>query len=145
MANYDFKQCRAICAELENTLGVYNWREVIEEIKKGNDDFEVAGYRFINRDEIDQVQQEELESDPYILGCFSDWLLADILNMPIEAIEALQKHDFEIVGKMVVDLGKVAELQEQYVRHDGYGHHFAHYDHEEHELESCNFSAFRIE
>ena len=144
MQNYDFKQCRAICKELEEKLGVYNWREVIEELQAGSDDFEVAGYRFIDYDSIDKIQQEELASDEYVLGCFTPWFLSSVLDMPAESIEAIQKTSPEALGQIIIAQNKLAELQADYARCDGYGHHFAHYDGNEYEIDSCKFFAFRV-
>lgn len=142
MAKYDFKQCREICAELEQNLGVYNWREVIEQLQDESTDFEVAGYRFIADEVIDSIQQDELESDEYVLGCFAPWLIADVLNMDTEAVEKIQKAAPQALGELLISQNKVAEIQREYVRHDGYGHHFAHYDGEHHEM--FGYNAFRV-
>jgi len=142
---YDFRQCRAICAELENELGVYNWREVIEELKDDKDDFEVAGYRFIHKDSIDKIQQEELARDEYVLGCFFPSFLAKYVGLCADTVEKLQKAEaFEAIGEMVISKGTIAALQAEYVSCDGYGHHFAHYDGNEYDLDNCDFFAFRV-
>ena len=119
------------------------WKEAVMSISLKKDDFEVNDYRFIRQDKIDKIQQEELGNDSYILGCFNAWFLADILDLPTQDIEDLQKKDcFDAIGYMVLKSGKIEELQEQYVSADGYGHHFAHYDHNEHEL--GKYYAFRV-
>jgi len=119
------------------------WKEAVLSISLKKDDFEVNDYRFIRQDKIDKIQQEELGNDSYILGCFNAWFLADILDLPTQDIEDLQKKDcFDAIGYMVLKSGKIEELQEQYVSADGYGHHFAHYDHNEHEL--GKYYAFRV-
>jgi len=119
------------------------WKEAVMSISLKKDDFEVNDYRFIRQDKIDKIQQEELGDDSYILGCFNAWFLADILDLPTQDIEDLQKKDcFDAIGYMVLKSGKIEELQEQYVSADGYGHHFAHYDHNEHEL--GKYYAFRV-
>ena len=142
---YDFRQCRAICAELENELGVYNWREVIEELKDDQDDFEVAGYRFIHKGSIDKIQQEELASDEYVLGCFFPSFLAKHVGLCADTVEKLQKAEaYEALGEMVISKGTIAALQAEYAGVDGYGHHFAHYDGNEHDLDNCDFFAFRV-
>ena len=112
-----------------------NWRDAVESISMEEDDFEVDLHRFIRMDKIDEIQQNELSYEPYILGCFTDWFLAGILNLDIDVIKELQKAEaYEALGKMVLSMDKLEELQEQYVSCDGYGHPFAHYDHNEHEL-----------
>jgi len=122
-------------------------REIIEEL--GGTDFYAASdnWRFIHTDNIDKIQQDELKSDPYTLGCFNAWFLAGIINLDQESIETLQKADgYEGLGNAVIDSGRIEELQQDYVSADGYGHHFAHYDHEEHELtlNGATWHAFKV-
>jgi len=117
-------------------------KEVLEAIENEEIDFEVNDYRFINSNNIDEIQQEELLSDTYILGCFNADFLADIINVPYKAIMALQKADcYSELGEICESF--IEEIQEEYVRFDGYGHHFAHYDHNEHEL-SINGQLFHV-
>jgi len=128
--------------EVRELVG-HNWRDALESIRMEEDDFEVDLHRFIRMDKIDEIQQNELSWEPYILGCFTDWFLAGILNLDIDVIKELQKAEaYEALGKMVLSMDKLEELQEQYVSCDGYGHHFAHYDHNEHEL--GDYYAFRV-
>lgn len=113
--NHDFDTSDAI--ELHNN------------IRDGKDDFEVGNYRFIIESEINDIMQEELKSDLYLLGCFKDWFLADVLEIGIDVIQAIQNLEaYEAVGKIIISMGKLEELQEKYVRADGYGHHFNPYD-----------------
>ncbi len=102
--------------------------------------------RIIHRDEIDEAMKEELESDPYTLGCFNASFLADIetLNLDREFIEKLQESEaFEAIGELIIRTpGALEEIVEDYARLDGYGHHFSHYDGDEHEV--GNYYAFRI-
>lgn len=105
-------------------------------------------WRFINDDVIDQIMQDELESDTYMLGCFNAWFLADILGTSTDAIEAIQKAEaYEGLGEMVLAGGHLEKLQKAYASADGYGHHFSGYDGngEEFTLESGDiYHAFRI-
>lgn len=93
-------------------------------------DFVIDGEgRFIHKDAIDDILTSDLESDEYLLGCFADWLLADILGCPVDVIKTLQKNNQHgVIGEWVSSTDRVAELAEQYVRHDGYGAHFNPYD-----------------
>jgi len=104
-----------------------DFKTVINNIIDEDSDFEVDNYRFIHEDEIDAIQCEDLKSDTYILGCFNADFLVDIINVPYNAIIALQKACCYIeLGEMCLDY--VEEIQREYSRLDGYGHHFAHYD-----------------
>lgn len=107
-------------------------RELFDQM--GSDDFEIGNYRFILADDIDRIMQDELSNDPYILGCFNASFLVDIIDWPIEAIEATQKAEhFEAIGDYILDNNYIDELQSEYARLEGYGHHFSHYDHSERE------------
>ena len=104
-------------------------REVINNIISEEEDFNVDDYRFIHQDDIDKIQVDELQSDPYMLGCFNDWFIADISNLSIDIIQALQEAEkYEVIGEHIIDNNLTEELQSEYSRLDGYGHHFAQYD-----------------
>ena len=110
-------------------------RELYENLNDNKSDFEIGNYRFINSDDIDKIQQDELSSDPYVLGCFNADFLADIIGWHYDAVKAVQDAEkYETIGQFIIDNDHIEELQEEYSRLDGYGHHFAHYDHHEHEL-----------
>ncbi len=90
-------------------------------------DFELAGARIIHRDFIDGIQQEELLSDFYCLGCFNASFLADYLPLDTEDIEQLQKAEaYTALGKIASKY--IKEIQGGYAAADGYGHHFNYYD-----------------
>ena len=117
---------------LSNELDI-DFRELTEQITDENDDFEIDNYRFIKVSEIDTIQQDELKSDLYSLGCFTDWFIADNTNIPYNAIVALQKADaYESLGEMMED--DIETIQSEYSRLDGYGHHFGRYDGNEYEI-----------
>lgn len=104
-------------------------REFLENVSDGERDFTVNDYRFIREDAIDEVMQEELASDEYLLGCFNAWFLSDILGISQDVIEAMQKAEaFDAIGKLVIDLDKLEQLQTAYASADGYGHHFNTWD-----------------
>lgn len=128
----EIKKIRAFCDSLTSSP---DWKEVTENIVNGESDFEIDGVRFIDSASIDEIQQYELSSDEYVLGCFNDWFVADILGIDCEVIEALQKAEaYEAIGKLIISLGKLPELQAAYASADGYGHHFNRYDFSENEL-----------
>ena len=113
-------------------LDVEQVPEATDWMDADTDDFQVGDYRFIHDSAINQILADELESDLYVLGCFAPWFIADYLGIPTESVEAIQKAEqFEALGHLIKAKG-VASFAELYVTHDGYGHHFAHYDGEEH-------------
>jgi hypothetical protein len=120
-----------------------DWREAVEHITIESNDFEAGNHRFIHEDDIDEIMQDELSSDEYILGCFNDFFLADVLDIDINVIEEMQAAEaFEAIGKLVISLGKLGELQQQYVSADGYGHHFSSWDGSEEQL--GDYYIFRV-
>lgn len=102
--------------------------ELLERVETEDDvDFELAGARIIHKDFIDKIQQEELLSDLYILGCFNANFLAGYLPISQSAIVAIQKAEaFEALGEICEKY--IEEIQEGYATADGYGHHFNSYD-----------------
>ena len=126
------KQVKSFCESLHSEP---DWREVIGNISQGLDDFEVDNVRFINSDSIDSIQQEELSNDLYHLGCFNACFIAEVTGIDQDVIEAMQKVEaYEAVGKLIISMGKLEELQQSYASADGYGHHFNRYDGNEEEL-----------
>ena len=122
-----------------------DYRNIIEGMNNSTPDMysEDDNYRFIHQDYIDDIMVEELESDLYILGCFNADFISSILNIDQEVIEAMQQAEaFEAIGKLIISLGKLSELQIDYVHYDGYGHHFAHYDGEENIIN--DYYVFRV-
>ena len=77
---------------LSNELDI-DFRELTEQITDETNDFEIDNYRFIKVSEIDTIQQDELKSDLYSLGCFNTSFIAENTNIPYNAIVALQKAD----------------------------------------------------
>lgn len=122
----DIKQIRKFCNDLFSTP---DWRGVVENIKNGEADFEVDNVRFINSNDIDQIQEAELGNDDYTLGCFNASFLSGTLGIDQDVIEAMQKADaFEAIGKLIKSMGKLGDVQYDYASADGYGHHFNHHD-----------------
>lgn len=116
------------------------FKECFSDFEAETEDFEVSNYRFILADSIDQIQREELKNDLYMVGCFNASFLAKCSNLPQKLIEAGQKGEqYEAVGKAMLPF--IDEIQEEYARLDGYGHHFSSYDGET--LEILNYFVFR--
>ena len=123
-----------------------DFRDVVSNILDNERDFEIDDYRFIHFEDIDEIQQEELRSDLYLLGCFKSSFLFHHTDLPLKVIEVLQNNElYEELGELIVD--DVDNIQREYARCDGYGHHFAHYDHNTLELlnvNGSNYYVFRI-
>ncbi len=113
--------------------------ELIEKMEAEDTDFELAGARIIYKDFIDEIQQGELLSDLYVLGCFNASFLADYLPLDTDDIEQLQRAKaFTAIGKIASKY--IEEIQEGYAAADGYGHHFNGYDGSE--IETCHYYIF---
>ena len=139
MKTKELKTLIDFCKDLQFNPSEY--KEVYNEMQEDNEDFEVSDYRFIHTDAIDQILKEELSSDTYILGCFNDWFLSDCSGLNIRVIQALQKAEaYEELGELMLE--HIEEIASEYSRLDGYGHHFAHYDHETNEI--LDYYVFRL-
>ncbi|MGI9288794.1 MAG: hypothetical protein ACR2P1_25630, partial [Pseudomonadales bacterium] len=98
------EQCELLTSEPD-------WREVVRAIDGSETDFEVDGVRFIDEMEIDNVMADELSGDLYVLGCFNDWFLADVLDLDIDVIQAMQEAEaFEAIGKLIISMDKLSDL-----------------------------------
>jgi len=136
-----YTQTKELISTLKDEYCIDDYKEVIENIISLDDDFysPCDNYRFINSDNIDDIMQDELASDEYILGCFNADFLSYIIDIDCDIIEAIQKAEaFEAIGKLIIRLDKIKELQQEYVSLDGYGNHFAHYDGYENEIHVLN-------
>jgi hypothetical protein len=108
--------------------------EALENLLQGEDDFEVGNYRVIKESAIDQIMANELSDDPYILGCFNADFLANILEIPQRIIEICQNAEAQQELGEMLTTEQIEKLAREYAAADGYGHHFAHYDHQTEEL-----------
>ena len=132
---------------VKNIYTIEALREIRESIENEEEDFiiEIEGMelRFIHENYIDEIMTDELSQDDYILGCFNAWFLADLLDVELCIIEELQKKEcYEAIGKWIKSNDLMDDLQYEYKKSDGYGHHFAGYDFEDIEIE--NYHIFRI-
>jgi len=141
-----YSEIKKLRAELSD-YGVDNWRKAIEMVNSDEVDFTIDNFKFIDANEIDDIQQDELASDPYVLGCFNDWFIADNTDLNLEIVQALQKAGkYEAIGEHIINHGFVPKIQENYVSYDGYGHHFNPYDGSEINVSICEreFYVFRL-
>lgn len=132
----EIKAVKAFCNELYSKP---NWREVVDNLVNFEWDFTVEGVRFINETAIDSIQCDELAADDYKLGRFASWLLADVLTIPKHLIDRMQMNgEYETLGMLVKSQDGLEDLQKEYSKIDGYGHHFNGYDGSEQELRLPN-------
>lgn len=128
--------------EIKELIGD-DYQEAADNMIKSDNDFIVGDYRFIHRNAIDDILTDELISDPYILGCFKADFIASVTDWPLVLIEAAQKGEqYEAIGEAIIDADKASEMAAEYAAVDTYGHHFATYDGNEHEL--ADYYAFRV-
>lgn len=100
-------------------------------------------WRFIKETAIDAILEEELQNDPYNLGCFNAWFIANHSDLSVDIIEALQQGDkYEALGQHLIDTECVSDMADAYSAADGYGHHFGRYDGDTHELSDEGYYAF---
>lgn len=137
-----YSQIKAMKKDLDN-MGCDDWREVVEKTANKEYDFTVGDYRFIDADCIDDIMMEELESDEYLLGSFNANFLIYYMDLEEQDIRHIQEKCPEAIGKMIIATGQLRNVQSGYAQADGYGHYFAHYDHEEWDL-PCNMYGFRV-
>lgn len=128
-----FSQVKEIKEFCNNLFSTPDFREVVELIDSGEDDFEVDGVRFIKDSCIDNILAEELECDAYVLGCFNAEAIADATGWPFVLIKAASDSP-ESLGQAIIDGGFVADLAKVYSDTDGYGHHFNRHDGESEEV-----------
>lgn len=122
-------------------LDIADFDTVYRNMKKETD-FEFGRYRFIKNTVIDKILEDELLSDKYVLGCFTPWFIADHLGISTETVKKIQQADgFEALGELIAATNP-SGFAAAYASADGYGHHFARYDGQEHEC--LEWYAFKI-
>lgn len=124
--DFTMQQIREIKAILD-AEGV-DWKDFIRE-SADSDDFELDGFRFIRESAIDDIVVDQYEDDAYVLGCFTDWFIADNSSLSLEIVQALQSAEkFEALGQHLIDSGESKDMILEACRLDGYGHMMNSYD-----------------
>lgn len=139
-------------AILSHNAGDHVYSDIKELIVNVNDsmssdfliEFDGREYRVICQDDVDQILKDELSSDEYVLGYAQAWFLSDVMDIPVEAIEKIQKADCsEALGTIIANN---PEMLSKYINSmvscDGYGHHFSSYDGSE--TEAGNYLVFCV-
>ena len=129
---------------IEAMVSAPAWREVVEKILSGGQDFEVDGVRFIHDDVILSVLADELTNDEFILGCFAAGCIAEATGWPEVLITTVQKAEAYAEIGAAMDADQVRKLAEIYSSADGFGHHFNRYDGSEEELIVDGFGLFHV-
>jgi len=130
---------------LANNYGI-DKRELFDNIVNDENDFEVDNYRFIKESEVLDEAVNMYKGYSYLLGCFNDWFIADNTNIPLRAVQALQKAEaFEELGELIQENDLDAFIEE-YARLDDWGHVFGSYDgnNDEKTINGESFIIFRI-
>ena len=128
-------------------------REVLEALMpclmgEGLDDVTMtlggSEWRFIRQGHEVEIAAEELENFES-LGYFNASFLAAHTTLSMDIIKALQEGEkWDALSAHIAAHSDLTALVEDYFQHDSSGHHFAHYDHVEHELNSEGFYAYKI-
>ena len=119
-------QIREIKAVLD-AEGV-DWKDFIQKSRE-SDDFEIGEFRFIHESAIDDIVVCQYEDDPYVLGCFNDWFIADNSTLSLDIVQALQSAGaFDAIGQHLIDSGEYEDVIIEACRIDGYGHMMNSYD-----------------
>ena len=123
---------RAIKNFCDDLVSCPDWREVVTELAKENDDFEVDNVQFIADDSILSIMVDEIFSDTYTLGCFNAGFISDNSSLNYELVVACQEAGaYQAIGKALndtLDQEQKESFCSEYASADGYGHHFNHYD-----------------
>jgi len=134
-----FSQIKEIKNFCEDLHSMPCYRSVIENVLDSESDFEVDNVRFIKDENILETMASEIfDGDDYVLGCFNADFISDNSSLNYELVKACQEADaYQAIGKALNDTMDQDEKEsfcEEYVRVDGYGHHFNHYDFSEEEI-----------
>ena len=120
-----------------------DFMELVEYLTSDIEDFNFDGYRFIHDSSIDEILVDELSNDPYMLGCWNNFVYSQVLDCPPEVATALQAGEqYEALGQWCMDQNVVEDMAEILVSHNGYGHHFNVYDGSDNEI--GHYHVFRV-
>lgn len=101
-------------------------------------------WRFIRQGHEVEIAVEELKNCES-LGYFNASFLVAHTTLSMDIIEALQEAEkWDALSTHIAAHSDLNALVEDYFSQDSSGHHFAHYDHETHELNSEGFNAYKI-
>ena len=113
---------------LANYLGIYK-RELFDFVASENENFEVDNYRFLTKDEALKECINRYQYDECVLGSFNASFIEDYIALDYDDIKILQEAEqYEIIGRLILNSGKLEEMMEEYIRLDGYGHALNSYD-----------------
>ena len=131
--------------QLSNHLSI-DKRELFDQINEKNESFEVENYTFLSEDEALKDVINMYECDEYLLGSFYASFIDDFVYLNLEDIISIQESDKNhILGKIILNSGKLDEMMEEYIRLDGYGHALNSYDgnYDEINLNGIDYIYFR--
>lgn len=137
--------------EAINTIQLANYlsidkRELFNQVNEKNESFEVENYTFLSEDEALKDVVNMYECDEYILGSFNADFIENFIPLSYEDIKTIQGGEhYEIIGKLILNSGKLEEMMQEYIRLDGFGHALNSYDgsHDEINLNGIDYIYFR--
>jgi hypothetical protein len=142
-----YSEAKEIITELRDNFEKDEIKDIIAEFVNETDDFEIGGFRFIKESEIEAIFEDYLKQDPYSLGCFSDWFIADNSDLSYDIVKALQDAGkFDTLGDHIIDNDFLSDFAKEAIATDGYGNFFGTYDGNEYELNvgGIHYYYFRI-
>ena len=139
-----YSQIKKIKSFCDDRVSAPAWRDVVEKILAGGQDFTVDNVRYIHDDVILDTLADELARDEYVLGCFSAWCIAKATGWPEVLIEAAQSGQAYAQIGAAMDKGQIRKLAEIYSSADGFGHHFNAYDGSDEEINVDGFGLFHV-
>lgn len=123
------KDIRKIIDILNEDTFVYDWKEFLRTINSGKRDFVMNKYRFIHKDDIDNVVIESYLGDEYVLGSFYPSFISEASDLSEELVKAIQDAGRnELIGQHLIDNGYAEDMIIGASAQDGYGAMLDSYD-----------------
>ena len=138
-------------SEAKSIISISNYLDIckhdlLENIQNKETNFEVDNYTFLTEEEAIKEVVNMYECDEYLLGSFYASFIDDYIFLDIDDIIALQEAEqYQVIGKLIINSGKINEMMEEYIRLDGYGHALNSYDgnYEEFNINNIDYIVYR--
>jgi len=138
-------------SEAKNIINISNdldicKHDLLENIQNKETNFEVDNYTFLTENEALDEVVNMYEGNEDLLGSFYASFIDDYILLDIDDIIALQEAEqYQVIGKLILNSGKISEMMEEYIRLDGYGHALNSYDgnYEELNINNVDYIVYR--